>query len=121
MTAWLAWLIGAAGLVVAAWAALALLRSKPVDNALFYLCAAVETGLLAMLVGGFVALGNTSRRVDGVTFGAYLVTLVLVLPAAVVWGASDRTRWGTGVVVIGGLVVAVLGARLLQIWDAPVG
>jgi hypothetical protein len=35
----------------------------------------------------------------------------------VAWGASDKSRWGPGVVVISALVVIVLVVRLLQIWQ----
>ena len=109
--------VAALGLLVAVWAGVQLLRNHLVDDALFYACAALEAVLLVVSVGGFIALARTSRPVDGVTFAAYLVTLVLVMPAAVLWGVSDKSRWGTGVLVIGGVVVAALMARLLQIWD----
>ena len=115
-----AWVIAGAALLVAVWALVLLLRDRTFSNGLFYAYAVLEVLLLAQLVSGFIALARTSRSVDGTTFGAYLVTAALVPPAAVLWGVSDKSRWGTGVGVIGGLVVAVLMARLVQIWAAPV-
>ena len=115
-----AWVIAGAALLVAGWALLLLLRNRTFSNGLFYAYAVLEVVLLVQLVAGFIALARTSRPVEGTTFGAYLVTAALVPPAAVLWGVSDKSRWGTGVGVIGGLLVAVLMARLVQIWEAPV-
>jgi hypothetical protein len=116
-----AWVVAGAAVVVAGWALWLLLRDRTFSNGLFYAFAVLEVVLLAQLVGGFIALARTSRSVEGITFGAYLVTAALVPPAAVLWGVSDKSRWGTGVAVIGGLLVAVLMARLVQIWETPVG
>lgn len=108
-------LIGAA-LVGAGWSALLLALDRRMHDPLFWLLAAVEVGLLGQLVGGVVALVRTDRDVDGATFVGYLVAVVLVLPFAVSWAASERSRWGTGVLLIGCLTVAVLVLRLQQIW-----
>jgi len=69
-----------------------------------------------MSAGGLVALARTSRDVDGIVFGSYLVTTATILPVAFLWGVSDDTRWGPGSLLVGGLVVAVLALRLLQLW-----
>jgi hypothetical protein len=111
-----AWLVAACGLVVAGRAALLLARGRRVDNAQFYLVAAAELVLVVVTVGGLVALARTSRDVDGIVFGSYLVTTATILPVAFLWGVSDDTRWGPGSLLVGGLVVAVLALRLLQLW-----
>ncbi len=108
--------VAACGSVIAAYASWLVLRRRRVDNVAFYLVAVTELALLAVLVGGFVALARTSRDVDGLVFGAYLVVLAGVLPLTLLWGVSDTSRWGPGTVAIGGLVVVVLALRLLQIW-----
>ena len=111
-----AYLIIGAALVAAAWSGLLMLLDRRLDDALFWLLAAVEVGLLAQLVGGCIALARTDRDVDGLTFVAYLISIVLVLPFAVAWAASEKSRWGTGVLLAGCLTVAVLALRLSQIW-----
>ena len=63
-----------------------------------------------------IALETTSRDVDGVLFVSYLFTVVVIPPAAVLWGIAEKSRWGTGVVVVAMLTVAVLCVRLLDIW-----
>lgn len=116
-----AWTVGGFALLVAAWGAYACLRNQRLGNPLFYATAALEALLAVQLVGGLVALGRTSRSVDTVTFVAYLLTAVLIPPVAVTWSASDRTRWGTAVLALTGLVEVVLTVRLVDIWTTPVG
>ena len=116
MTPAVAWLVAGCGVAVALRAAWLMVRNRPVDDTQFYLVSAAELVLVAVAVGGFVALARTNRPVDGLVFGSYLVTTASILPLALLWGISDKTRWGPGTVTIGGVVVAVLGLRLLQIW-----
>ena len=103
---------------VAAHAAWHTLRDAQFSNSLFYTMSVLEVALLGLLVGGAVALGRTERDVDGVLFISYLVTIVVIPPAAVLWGIAEKSRWGTGVVVVAMLTVAVLCVRVEQIWDA---
>lgn len=116
MTAAVAYGVGAASLLVAAWAGWMTVRDRLVDNPLFYAVSVVEVALVAQLVGGCVALARTDREVDGVTFVAYLLTSAVVPPAAVLWGIAEKSRWGVGVVAVGMLTVAALSLRLLDIW-----
>ena len=93
------------------------LRNRQFSNPLFYAVAVLEIALVALLVGGCIALADTSRDVEGVLFVSYLVAMVLVPPVAVVWGIADKSRWGTGVVVVALLTISVLCVRVLQIWE----
>lgn len=101
---------------VAAHAGWHTLRRAPFSNPLFYTVAVLEVVLVGMLVGGSIALARTDRDVDGVLFVSYLVTLAVIPPAAVIWGIAEKSRWGTGVVVVAMLTVAVLCVRVEQIW-----
>jgi uncharacterized membrane protein YozB (DUF420 family) len=92
------------------------LRDRAVGRRTLLAAAVVELGFVVQLVVGVVLLARTDRDVSGVLFVAYLVGAVLVLPVAVVWAQAERTRWGTTVLVVAGLVDAVLLARLQQIW-----
>jgi F0F1-type ATP synthase membrane subunit c/vacuolar-type H+-ATPase subunit K len=78
--------------------------------------ALLEAVTLTQLVVGIVQLASTDRDVNGPVFVAYLLGLVLVLPLASVWAVAEKSRWGTGVLVIAGLVLLVLVARLQQLW-----
>ena len=48
----------------------------------------------------------------------YLVGSLLVLPAAFVWSVGERSRSGTGVLLVAVVVVPVLFLRLHQLWGA---
>lgn len=113
----IAYTVAALALLVAMHAGVLLMRNAPVDNALFYTVAAFELVLVGLLVGGCIALARTDEAVDGVLFVSYLLTLVVIPPAAVLWGIAEKSRWGTGVVVVAMLTVAVLTIRLLGIWQ----
>lgn len=110
-----------AALVVAAFAGWLAVRNRPVSDLLFYAVAVVELALLGQLVGGVVALAGAHRQVEGATFVGYLLASVLVPPGAVLWGVSDKSRWGTGVIALGLVTEAFLQLRLLQVWAGPNG
>lgn len=120
MTITVAWGVAAVAIAVAAFAGWHLLRDLPFGNPLFYAVSALELVLIALLVGGSIALAQTSRDVDGVLFVSYLVTVVIIPPIAVIWGIAEKSRWGTGVLVVAMLTVAVLSARLHGIWEGTV-
>lgn len=117
MTDPVAYTIAGIAVLVAAFAAWHTLRRLPFSNPLFYAVGVLEIALIALLIGGTIALAGTSRNVDGVLFVSYLVTIVVIPPAAVLWGIAEKSRWGTGVVVIAMLTVAVLCVRILGIWQ----
>lgn len=116
VTDWVAWLLALTATVVALYAAWHMLRRLEFSNPLFYSVSVLEIVLLAVLVGSSIALARTDRDVDGVLFISYLVTMVVIPPAAVVWGIAEKSRWGSGVVVVAMLTVAVLSVRVLDIW-----
>lgn len=112
-------LVGAS-LVLAAWSLVLLLLGRPLDNPLFYGLAALELGLIALLVGGSIALASTDRDVNGPAFIGYVLTALLILPLAVVWAVAEKSRWGTAVLVAACLTLAVMVVRMQQVWTAGV-
>ncbi|MBD8606248.1 hypothetical protein IFT73_05230 [Aeromicrobium sp. CFBP 8757] len=116
MTDPVAYGIAVLALLVAGFAAWHVVRDREFGNPLFYAVCVLEIVLVVLLVGGSIALGSTSRDVDGILFVSYLVTMVVIPPAAVLWGIAEKSRWGTGVVVVAMLTTAALSVRLLGIW-----
>lgn len=116
MTDPVAYGVAIAALLVAIFAGWHTVQRRPFSNPLFYATGALEVIVLGLLVGGCIALGTTSRDVDGVLFVSYLLTIVVIPPAAVLWGIAEKSRWGTGVVVVAMLTIAVLCVRTLGIW-----
>lgn len=117
MTDTIAGAIAVLAVAVAAFALWHTERRRTFSNPLFYAMAVLEVALIGALVGGCIALSQTSRDVNGVLFVSYLVTMVLIPPAALLWGIAEKSRWGTGVVAVAMLTVAVLSVRVMQIWE----
>lgn len=111
-----AYALALAAAAVGLWALVLTVRERPFDNPTFYAVAALEVALVAAFAGGVVALARTDRDVDPVLFVSYFVAIVLIPPAAVFWGVAEKSRWGTGVVVVAMVTVSVLLVRLLDIW-----
>lgn len=102
--------------VVSLWAAWKTIRHSGVTDAVFYAVAAIEVGTLALLVSGIVGLASSDREIDGALLMSYLISLALVPPVALVWGVAEKSRWGTGVVLIGMWTVCVMTVRVMQVW-----
>ena len=83
--------------------------------------ALVEALLLAMLVIALLspAFGNLPTG-SGLEFWVYLVSAVLVPPAAAIWALVDRTRWSTVILGVACLAIAVMVYRMGQIWFVQV-
>ncbi|SEC07575.1 hypothetical protein SAMN04489806_2528 [Paramicrobacterium humi] len=91
---------------------------KPSDLTMGAL-ALVELLLIAQLVIAIAApaFGNTSSG-SILEFYTYLVSAVVVPPAAAFWALIDRSRWATVILGAGCLTVAVMVYRMQQIWTA---
>jgi hypothetical protein len=113
---WLAWTTGVLGLGVGVLAGVATARGRRIDDLQLLTTAALEVVLVVQAVAGCVALARTERAVDAVVFLGYLITSVLVPPLGAFWALGERSRWGTGVLMIAGVTSAVLVLRLEQVW-----
>lgn len=118
MTVWLVWPLLGLCLVVAVWTVLMLVRDEsPPGDRYFALLGALLAVALVQAVVGLVLLAGTDRDVPGATFVAYLLTAVLVLPVGAALALVERSRWGTGVLLVAVLTVAAMEARLLDLWQ----
>ena len=64
------------------------------------------------------AMAGGERPGDTPTFLSYLLGVVLVPVAGVLWARTERTRWAGTVLAVAGAVVGVMVWRLLQLWEA---
>jgi hypothetical protein len=81
----------------------------------------VELLLIAQIVVAVVApLAGNAPTGNALEFWMYLITAALIPPLAVIWGLVDRTRWSTVVLGVACLAVAVMVARMHQIWFVQV-
>ena len=110
-------------LVVGVWVLVKLARNSPVllknrsDRALFWTISATEAVVLVQAVVGFVMMFTSDREIDRLTFGGYLIGLLLLLPIGTWWSLGDRSRGGTAVLLVAVVTLAAMVLRLSQIWD----
>ncbi len=79
--------------------------------------ALVELLLLGQLVVALAspAIGNEPTG-NLAEFFVYLISAIIVPPAAVFWALIERTRWSTAILGASCLVVAIMVYRMSQIW-----
>ena len=95
---------------------LGLAGRKPSDLSLAG-AALTELLLIVQLVLALLAPAAGNRPTGNVVeFYAYLLSALVIPPAAVVWALLERTRWATVVVGIAGLAVTVMIVRMQIIW-----
>ena len=105
-----------AGLALAGYALLTTARNRRMDVGLLAALGVLEI-LLLVQVGIIVArLAGGGRPAGLATLIGYLIAMPLVPVAAGFWGLLERSRWGSAVVAVAGLVAAVLMVRLHEIW-----
>ena len=105
-----------AGLALAAYALLMTALNRRMGLGLLAALGVLEI-LLLVLVGLIVAkLAGGGRPASLATLIGYLIAMPLVPVAAGFWGLLERSRWGSAVVAVAGLVAAVLMVRLHEIW-----
>jgi hypothetical protein len=105
-----------AGLALAAYALLMTALNRRMGIGLLAALGVLEI-LLLVLVGLIVAkLAGGGRPASLATLIGYLIAMPLVPVAAAFWGLLERSRWGSAVVAVAGLVAAVLMVRLHEIW-----
>lgn len=110
------WALTGLCLLAAIWVVGLLVFNKLANDLLFGLLGLIEVGLVVNLVLGIVRFANDADRTSGVEYIGYLVGVLLILPAAVLWSLAERNRGGTGVLLIGVLLVPFMFYRLAEIW-----
>jgi hypothetical protein len=92
------------------------IAGRPPGNLQFWWSFLAEFAVLAQTVVGFVSIARGHGPQETATGIAYLLAMVLLLPAAIWWALTDRSRFSGLVMAIAGFAVAAMSLRLLQIW-----
>ncbi|GAA2072665.1 MULTISPECIES: hypothetical protein [Microbacterium] len=84
--------------------------------------ALIEVLLIAQVVTAIIApfAGNPPTG-SALEFWVYLVSAVLIPPAAVAWALVERSRWSTVIMGIGAASVAIMVWRMHVIWTVQIG
>jgi uncharacterized membrane protein len=109
----LEWVSLLAGLLTLA---LGVAKQKP-NNLSLVAIGAVQLGMLVQLVASIILVSSGQRaRQDTIEFFAYVLVALIVPLGAAFWSLIERTRWSQFVLAVGALTVAVMVARMHQIW-----
>ena len=109
--------LGAICVVTALWLVVLIVLDRLPGDLLYGVLAAIEIGLVIQLVIGLVNVFGDHGDLNVAAYVGYLVGSLLVLPIAFVWSAGERTRSGTGVLLVAVVAVAFLFVRLQQLWS----
>ncbi|WP_406674324.1 hypothetical protein WBK31_03670 [Nonomuraea sp. N2-4H] len=93
------------------------IRNRPMGMVLLVGFALLEVAVLVQ--AGFVIAGvvGGAGPDDKATLFGYVGGEVLIPPAAVFLALAERSRWGSAILAVAGFAIAVMTARLLQIWQ----
>ncbi len=108
-------------LVLAAWALVLLLANRQPRLPLLVGGAVLELMLLGFLVGGIVAMTQTSHEFARAEFVGYLLATAVIPPGAAAWALGEKSRSGTAVLFVAFLITPVMVLRVQQVWAGPVG
>lgn len=111
---WAGTAIGLASLVVCV--VMTAIRRHPADASILSVAA---TELFMLVYGGAAAvrqLGGESLNGPGWEFWGYVLTALIVPVVAVLWAASDKTRWSNLVLAVVGPTLVVMLHRMQVIW-----
>ena len=120
MVDWLRYAMMAGGVLVALSAYFGWRADTAPGRVCLALLVLTEAFVLAQTVVVAVKMAGGHRIAEPATIIGYLTTVAILLPAAWWWSRLEQSKWGAIVVVVAGLVIAVLAARLQQLWVAPV-
>lgn len=107
-------LVAAGGL--AAWAAVAAVLGQPPGRRLLQGMLGLQLLLLVQLALAAVRLGQGVRPAETGGFFGYVVMSLLLLPGALALTTDERTRYGTLVLAVACLTLAVVEVRMEATW-----
>ena len=98
-----------------------LIKDEIVGDREYVLLGLTEVALIVQLVVGCVALATTDRDIEGALFVSYLIGNLFALPIGAFWALAERTRAGTGVLLLAVATALFLEVRIDAIWAGPLG
>ena len=117
MIAWFEYVQVAVAVVAGLFCLVAGLAGRRPSDYTLGVVAVVEVLLLAQVVVAITApLAGNPPTGSLLEFWVYLVSAVLIPPAAVVWALVERNRWSTAILGVACLAIAVMLYRMGQIW-----
>jgi hypothetical protein len=106
-----------ASLAMAAWAFVHLVLNRPISRALHSSQLVIAGLFIVLALGGIVQMIGSDRDFARAEFVGYLVLSPVIPIGSWWWTRGDGTRIGSAIVVVVGLVMPVLVARIQQVWS----
>lgn len=121
MIEWFEWvLVGVATLGGLCCLGMGLAGHKPNDYTLGATALVLVLLIAQVVISAIAPAAGNHPTGDGLEFWVYLITAMLIPPAAAIWALIDRTRWSTVILGVALLSVAVMAYRMGQIWFVQV-
>jgi hypothetical protein len=108
--------LGVVAGVVVLWLVVLIVLDRLPGDPVFGALLILEAGLVAQLVIGLVRVFGDHGGLNVAAYVGYLVGALLVLPIGFLWSAGERTRSGTGVLLVAVITVPVLFLRVHDLW-----
>ncbi len=108
--------LSAASGVAALWLLVLIAVDRPPNDPVYAALGLIEVGIVVQLVLGLVMVFGDHDGVNVAAYVGYLLGALFILPVAVLWSLGERTRAGTGVLLVGVLVIPALCLRLHDLW-----
>jgi hypothetical protein len=105
-------------LLIAVWLVVLIVRDRTPDNLTLNALGVAEVGLMANLVLGIFRVTGDTGGTSVAEYVGYLVGVLLLIPAGLIWSAGERSRGGTAVLLVAVLLVPFMFVRLADIWVA---
>lgn len=99
---------------------LGLAGRRPSDLTVGGLALVLVLLLVQVVIAIIAPLAGNPPRGSLLEFWVYLVSAVLLPPAAVLWALVERSRWSTVIMGVAALAVAVMVWRMQVIWALQV-
>lgn len=109
--------LGAGAVAVAIWLVVLIALDRLPGDPVLYALLVLEAGLVVQLVIGLARVFGDHDGLNVAAYVGYLVGALLVLPIGFLWSVGERTRSGTGVLLIAVVTVPVLFLRLHDLWS----
>lgn len=106
-----------ASLAMAAWALVHLVLNRPMSRALHSSQLVIAALFIVLAIGGIVQMIGSDQDFARAEFVGYLVLSPVIPIGSWWWTRGDRTRIGSAIIVVVGLVMPVLVARIQQVWS----
>ena len=98
------------------WGLVTAVLDKPPGKAQLLFDAGLWVVTAVQSVIGLVRVATGYRPVETATTIGYLLAILVLIPLALFWANTERTRWSGVVLAVAALSVLAMTLRLIQLW-----